>query len=472
MSDYDSIGKESVGVKIEESVYAGTGSPHGEAGPSSSSVALLEVDKGKDELVSINIEDLDQNWRTSINRKLSIEPSIIKASSTDISCSIHRVPQRFRQHNEKAYEPQIISIGPFHCKKREGQLRAMEQHKWKYLSAIINRQKRENCLEQYLLVVKQWEKRARKCYSEEIEIDSDSFVEMMVLDGCFLIELFCRVADVHEFKDDPILRFGWLKTAVTADLVMLENQIPFFILQHLFNQMNISGPGLAELALSFFGSNLNCPNIQVQHLLHLVHYSRLPRSTNENREPGALQKINNASTLKESGIKFKMGDGDGFLDIKFRDGVIEIPPLKVEETTNPLFLNLVAFEQCYRHCNSYFAGYTYFMDCLIDTAKDAQILSQNGIIDRWLDSNEDVANLFNKLGREVIVYDYDFYLLSVCNEINQYHRTHWNVWRATLRRNYLNNPWAIISVTAAGVLLLLTFIQTFFNVFPKFSYGR
>ncbi|XXG52848.1 hypothetical protein AAC387_Pa03g1054 [Persea americana] len=72
MSDYDSIGKESVGVKIEESVYAGTGSPHGEASPSSSSVALLEVDKGKDELVSINIEDLDQNWRTSINRKLSI----------------------------------------------------------------------------------------------------------------------------------------------------------------------------------------------------------------------------------------------------------------------------------------------------------------------------------------------------------------------------------------------------------------
>ncbi|XXG70582.1 hypothetical protein AAC387_Pa07g0026 [Persea americana] len=41
------------------------------------------------------------------------------------------------------------------------------------------------------------------------------------------------------------------------------------------------------------------------------------------------------------------------------------------------------------------------MDCLNDTANDVQILCQNGIIDRWLGSNEDVADLFTKIGKEV-----------------------------------------------------------------------
>eukprot|EP00268_Persea_americana_P001594 TRINITY_DN10485_c0_g1_i4.p1 TRINITY_DN10485_c0_g1~~TRINITY_DN10485_c0_g1_i4.p1 ORF type:complete len:270 (+),score=23.06 TRINITY_DN10485_c0_g1_i4:144-953(+) len=210
-------------------------------------------------------------------------------------------------------------------------------------------------------------------------------------------------------------------------------------------------------------------NAPKSHLLRFVHCLHLPTSVDEKRTGRKLQIIPNASRLQEAGIKFAMGPGS---DIKFEKGVIKIPPLKVMDATKSVLLNLVAFEQCYRHCNSYFAGFTYFMDCLIDNAKDVQILCENGIINRWLSSDKEVAALFNKLGREIIVYDHDSNLLNVCEEINRYYGAAWHAWRTSLKRNYFNSPWAIISVAAGIVLLLFTFSQTFFSAFPKFAAGN
>lgn len=182
--------------------------------------------------------------------------------------------------------------------------------------------------------------------------------------------------------------------------------------------------------------------------------------------------IHSASNLLEAGIKFRKKKNlcgvkyleggsimprSSFLDINFDKGVIEIPPFTVEDYTNPLFLNFIAFEQCYCHCNSYFSDYTYFMDCLINSPKDVQILCQNGIIDRWSGCIKDVATLFNKMGREIVLSPNDFYLSGVFDEVNGYCDTIWHVWGASLIHSYFYNPWAIISVLAAILLLLLTF---------------
>lgn len=40
----------------------------------------------------------------------------------------------------------------------------------------------------FLATVKGLEERARNYYSEVVTLDNDSFVEMMVLDGCFIVE--------------------------------------------------------------------------------------------------------------------------------------------------------------------------------------------------------------------------------------------------------------------------------------------
>ncbi|XXG79846.1 hypothetical protein AAC387_Pa09g0831 [Persea americana] len=258
---------------------------------------------------------LDPEWVNSMKGKISHEPRKIKASFS--SCSISRIPPSLRHFDEKAYIPQIISIGPFHYEKRMGGLQAMEEHKWRYLRAAINRNG-EDCLEQYLREIKNLEKRARETYTEEIDLDSNSFVEMMILDACFIIELFYRFSNRNKFDmADPILNLVLLPT-IQSDLIMLENQIPFFILQHLFDLMNISGPPLAQMALNFFASldtlhtmlmnySINNSHLQFHHLLHLLHSKFIPSVENEDPKLKYLENMHSASELQEAGIKCKKG---------------------------------------------------------------------------------------------------------------------------------------------------------------------
>lgn len=420
---------------------------------------------------------LDPEWVNSMKGKISHEPRKIKASFS--SCSISRIPPSLRHFDEKAYIPQIISIGPFHYEKRMGGLQAMEEHKWRYLRAAINRNG-EDCLEQYLREIKNLEKRARETYTEEIDLDSNSFVEMMILDACFIIELFYRFSNRNKFDmADPILNLVLLPT-IQTDLIMLENQIPFFILQHLFDLMNISGPPLAQMALNFFASldtlhtmlmnySINNSHLQCHHLLHLLHSKFIPSVENEDPKLKYLENMHSASELQEAGIKCKKGVGCGFLDIKYRDGEIEIPSIVINQMVEPIFLNLVAFEQCYPQQEPYITSYISFMDKLINSAKDVNILSQKGIILDNFGSSEHVATLFFKLGRDISINVKKNYLRSLIERIDLSTQRVWPRLRATLMRDYLNSPWAFIAFLAAVVLLVLTLFQTFFSAFPKFQ---
>lgn len=420
--------------------------------------------------------DLDPKWVLSTDRKLLIRPRKIKATFS--SCSIHRVPMDFRKLNENACVPQIISIGPFHYAKRSSDLQAMEEHKWRYARDFLTRNE-EQSLERYLQTVKNLEQRARDCYSEEIDLDSNDFVEMMVLDACFIIELFLRIWDRAEncHPSDPVLNLGLLPT-ITTDLIMLENQIPFFILQHLFNLTNIVASPLQEMAQEFFSliSSIesmmnNCNNNDsINHLLHFLHLSFHP----------SIKKEDSASTyegtpipcvseLQEAGIKFKKGVDGGFLDIKYQDGVIEMPPLHINKMAESLFVNLVAFEQ-YNYIRSpYITSYIIFMDFLISSAKDVEILTQKGIIVKEFGSSEDAAAVFKRIGKEAWIDPACDYLQDVIKGINRSTDRVWPRFRATLMRDYFNSPWAFVSFLAAVVLLVFAFFQTFFSAFPKFA---
>jgi hypothetical protein len=44
-----------------------------------------------------------------------------------------------------------------------------------------------------------------------------------------------------------------------------------------------------------------------------------------------------ASQLQETGVKFKVGSSEGLFDLKFTNGVLEIPRLTLYENTESLF---------------------------------------------------------------------------------------------------------------------------------------
>ncbi|KAF2300752.1 hypothetical protein GH714_015510 [Hevea brasiliensis] len=135
----------------------------------------------------------------------------------------------------------------------------IQEHKWRFLGAVLARtQKHGVGLTDMFKAIASMEKRIRECYSETIEYSSHDFIEMMVLDGCFVIELFCIVGRlVQTDLDDPIFNMSWLLYFLMRDFLRLENQIPFFVLQTLFELSILASrreniPSLTELTLGFF----------------------------------------------------------------------------------------------------------------------------------------------------------------------------------------------------------------------------
>lgn len=104
--------------------------------------------------------------------------------------SICKIPLHVRQDNEKAYAPRLVSIGPFHYKKPG--LEFMEAQKLRFLDRLVARSSHHNVHLLKVLgdAVKELEAETRECYAEDLtHIDSASFTKMMLVDGCFAIEL-------------------------------------------------------------------------------------------------------------------------------------------------------------------------------------------------------------------------------------------------------------------------------------------
>ncbi|KAJ0076595.1 hypothetical protein Patl1_35281 [Pistacia atlantica] len=51
------------------------------------------------------------------------------------------VPQSLVEINEKAYQPRIVSIGPYHNGLEH--LKIIEEHKWRFLGSLLER--KEDC---------------------------------------------------------------------------------------------------------------------------------------------------------------------------------------------------------------------------------------------------------------------------------------------------------------------------------------
>ncbi|KAF5465149.1 hypothetical protein F2P56_015180 [Juglans regia] len=150
-------------------------------------------------------------------------------------CCMYKVHEQLRNVNEKAYKPVLVAIGPYNDQSKVGQ-GFMEMHKLRYLHQMLKRTK--GSVETYIATLNELEERARNCYGEHISHTPEEFVEMMVLDGCFIIELFHKyeiyrkTGDYHE--DDPIFQMWWVRSRIACDLLLFENQLPFFVLDKLF----------------------------------------------------------------------------------------------------------------------------------------------------------------------------------------------------------------------------------------------
>ncbi|KAK9993160.1 hypothetical protein SO802_022863 [Lithocarpus litseifolius] len=171
----------------------------------------------------------------------------------------------------------------------------------------------------------------------------------------------------------------------------------------------------------------------------------------------------NATQLHQAGVRFKVGSPKNLFDIKFKNGILEISNIRIHDDTEAFFRNLIAFEQCHMRVD-YISDYFIVLDRLIDTPNDVELLVQCGIIENWLPNSQMVVTLINNLVFGTVTSTANFYFANLLGELNAYCSVPWHKWKATLNEDYFSTPWAVISVSAATVLLILTLIQTVCSV--------
>jgi len=63
----------------------------------------------------------------------------------------------------------------------------MECHKWRAVNMVLKRTNQG--IEVFLDAMIELEEKARACYEGSIVLSSNEFTEMLLLDGCFILEL-------------------------------------------------------------------------------------------------------------------------------------------------------------------------------------------------------------------------------------------------------------------------------------------
>ncbi|OAY81040.1 UPF0481 protein [Ananas comosus] len=174
--------------------------------------------------------------------------------------TIFRVPTRVRERNKHLYEPQMVAIGPY--SRRDGpSLGAMEWFKQRYLQEFCSRTSNRP-IEDYVAEIQKLEPRARQCYFEHVELSTEKFVEMLLLDGCFIIEFLIKWS---RGEKDSLFALKWSLPLVRGDLLLLENQIPLFVLDKLFKlvtfTMGPNTPSLMEVLVNYLATeNVESPD--------------------------------------------------------------------------------------------------------------------------------------------------------------------------------------------------------------------
>ncbi|XP_028788674.1 UPF0481 protein At3g47200-like [Neltuma alba] len=410
------------------------------------------------------VHDPDDKWIVDIETVLGcVEDDKVKTGS------ICRVPEKIRPAEDQgySYRPQLVAMGPFH-RGTSNDLQIHELTKWQFMRSLLAVRTQNNSLsvERCSKAVKGRGSIIRASYGEKIEMGEEEFARMMLLDGCFLLELLLRLTEPKEpVEQKYVLQF-------LTDLTLLENQIPFIVLStlsstllklpdaaqrpglpdpqhalshHLFNEFKLSPENIAKSLLECNDARADFSK-GVYHFLHLIHLcSPDPYPEEERRKhPRKLQRC--ARKLQALGITIKakakqttdaQGDDESeenaasvlrkFMDkfefkIEFNERKREliIPTLHIKEATEVKWRNLIAWEQIGLTEIGYkFTSYAYFFKGLVCSVHDLKLLEHKGVIkvQNEVIKDKDLVKMFRSIttGEEKM----DGRYRKVCKRLNK-----------------------------------------------------
>uniref|UniRef100_A0A0E0JK72 Uncharacterized protein n=1 Tax=Oryza punctata TaxID=4537 RepID=A0A0E0JK72_ORYPU len=118
----------------------------------------------------------------------------------EVGAAAHHLPGPafLRESSQTSYEPRMVSIGPYY--HGASALRAMEDHKWRYLHDLLSRSGGAG------VAVVTASALVAEMREHPIGLNTDDFVRMLLLDGCFILEFFFKW---HTKQPDALCNVGW-----------------------------------------------------------------------------------------------------------------------------------------------------------------------------------------------------------------------------------------------------------------------
>ncbi|XP_023736177.1 UPF0481 protein At3g47200 [Lactuca sativa] len=402
-----------------------------------------------------------------------------------LSTSINMVPSGLRDVSPSSYDPRVACIGPLH--REDQNVQYFEELKANYVQFLLDdinsppEQTLKECVQRVLALIH----RIRACYMGTSVIhryDDIELAKMMVTDACFMLH-FINVITTSSAELHRTLR----GTAILYDLILLENQIPFFVLQEVFNctipKSLHKVSSLPHLILKFvrylniFESTvtfaINLPSPPYDHILGFLAKCYWPSDTHSSF---LLPTSATHSTIEldRAGVIFKPNEYDSLqLAIEFKSSrslwcslsrekpTLRMPVLRIDNYTELVLRNIIAYEQYFGNV-SYVTGYAMAMDMLIDSEDDIAKLIESKVIVNHLGSNEKAANALNSLCKELPILNFSYE--RQWRDMDAHYNRYWPKNIAELKRTYFSSPWNLIALLAGIILFALTVVQTIYSV--------
>ncbi|KAF7147875.1 hypothetical protein RHSIM_Rhsim03G0033000 [Rhododendron simsii] len=418
---------------------------------------------------------------------------------------MEKVPLTIREDEKTKghFDPRVVSVGPYHHGKEK--LEMAEKIKPIVAQLFVSRSGRDMAefRQKALEIVDD----ARSYYLEgSTDIYSDEeFAEMMLLDGLLVLAIFESITSNHGwggtihniFKKHLGAHATYL--VFTDIFFLLENQLPFQVLESLMSLKSDHSELLETMDKIWdlvksrgssrkYKKKLDNKRTSRKKPLHNLEYFWLEvNGLNQPNHPlksntpsihrnlvkpdymGSYYSFRSISELKAKGIHARRSTSYPSRAFSFKSffffGILEIPLLILDPQFIVHISNQVAYESTPNNVNNLpTMVYINFMKSLINSPEDVKELRSRNILFSTYNSDEEVVKLLSSIttfGMEDFrIYD------EVKERIQEHYNSKAKTWIAELIHNYFSSPWTFIAFFATTSLVILSFFQTFFTIFP------
>ncbi|ESQ42300.1 hypothetical protein EUTSA_v10013719mg [Eutrema salsugineum] len=398
----------------------------------------------------------------------------------DHPACIYRVPGQMRNVKPDAYTPRMVLIGPLHrpVKLKPGHKKneytKMDEKKVKYLESFTERVG-EDIVKEIEETIRKEEANIRASYAEPLEwISPEDLVDLVLKDSIFIMEFSIKLQESRGSSGDPIVDNEIHTANVIGDLIMLENQLPYFIFDksfgpYLMEFLGYETPGQLFLELFSLHTKIKT-NTNFNHftdMFRCVYEESLDQSPKLMIGP-AIEEMESAQNLSRVGVDFKEEADNYSLHMEFNKGCLVMSSFRTDDTSDKVLRNVIAYEQCHANVEKFTSNYIHFLNFLITKDKDVELLKKEGVLTNGGGRPRLTVDMVNKLKIGLIESKTSQYHSIAVNLRAHYTSRRKRCW-ATLNKVYFKDLWTGTATMAAILLLFFTLVGSAASVIQAYT---